>query len=59
MCFSDRFRAQGKDGAVAVVTCIVARRDIPIVRAAIAAADPNAFITVEESRPMSRGYFRH
>ncbi len=53
------FMAQGKDGAVAVVTCIVARRDIPIVRAAIAAADPNAFITVEESRPMSRGYFRH
>jgi uncharacterized protein YebE (UPF0316 family) len=53
------FTAQGKDGAVTVVNCIVARKDIAKVRALIEAADPHAFITLDEARPLQRGYFRH
>jgi uncharacterized protein YebE (UPF0316 family) len=53
------FTAQGKDGTVAVVNCAVARKAIPTVRAIIEQADPHAFITVDEVRPLSRGYFRH
>lgn len=53
------FMAQGKDGTVAVVNCIVARKDIPRVRALIEQADPTAFITLDEARPLQRGYFRH
>jgi len=53
------FMAQGKDGAVTVVTCVVARREAASVRTVIERADPHAFITVDEARPLSRGYFRH
>ena len=53
------FMAQGKDGTVTVVNCAVARKDIPRVRDLINEVDPNAFITVDEVRPLHRGYFRH
>jgi uncharacterized protein YebE (UPF0316 family) len=53
------FTAQGKDGTVTVVNCIVARKDIAAVRALIDAADPAAFVTLDEARPLQRGYFRH
>ena len=53
------FTAQGKDGAVTVVNCAVTRKEIPTVRAIIEQVDPHAFITVDEVRPLSRGYFRH
>lgn len=52
------FTAQGKDGAVTVVNCIVARREIAKVRALIEQADPGAFVTLDESRPLYRGHFR-
>jgi uncharacterized protein YebE (UPF0316 family) len=53
------FTAQGKDGTITVVNAAVARRDIPAVRALVDRVDPNAFITVDEVRPLRRGYFRH
>jgi uncharacterized protein YebE (UPF0316 family) len=53
------FTAQGKDGVVTVVNCIVARKDVAKVRALIEQADPAAFITLDEARPLQRGYFRH
>ena len=53
------FTAQGKDGMVTVVNCIVARKDIAVVRALIEQADPSAFVTLDEARPLNRGYFRH
>jgi uncharacterized protein YebE (UPF0316 family) len=53
------FTAQGKDGMVTVVNCAVARKQIPAVRAIIDQVDPNAFITVDEVRPLQHGYFRH
>jgi len=53
------FMAQGKDGTVTVVNCAVTRKDIPAVKAIVDEVDPNAFITVDEVRPLRRGYFRH
>ena len=52
------FEAQGKDGPVTVVNCAVARKDISAVREIIFRADPHAFVTVDEVRPMQRGHFR-
>jgi uncharacterized protein YebE (UPF0316 family) len=52
------FTAQGKDGPVTVVNCAVARKDIATVREIIFKADPHAFVTVDEVRPMQRGHFR-
>ncbi len=52
------FTAQGKDGPVTVVNCAVARKDIAAVRAIIFQADPHAFVTVDEVRPLQRGHFR-
>jgi uncharacterized protein YebE (UPF0316 family) len=53
------FMAQGKDGTVTVVNAAVPRKDIPAVRAIIDEADEHAFVTVDEVRPLRRGYFRH
>ena len=51
--------AQGKDGTVTVVNCAVTRKEIGTVRDLILKADPHAFVTVDEVRPLQRGYFRH
>jgi|YNPNPStandDraft_1061719.scaffolds.fasta_scaffold24506_3 uncharacterized protein YebE (UPF0316 family) len=53
------FPAYGREGTLIVVHCVVSRRDAPHVRAIIEQNDPAAFVTVEEARPMQRGYFRH
>ncbi|MBN1310222.1 MAG: DUF2179 domain-containing protein [Anaerolineae bacterium] len=52
------FAAQGKCGDVSVVHCAVSRRKAPAVRTLVERADPEAFITLEEVRPLRRGYFR-
>ena len=52
------FTGQGKDGSIALLTCAVSRKDIQSVRAMIIGLDPAAFITVEEVKPLHRGYFR-
>jgi uncharacterized protein YebE (UPF0316 family) len=52
------FIAQGKGGEVAVINCAVLRREVPIVRALIVRADPEAFITLDEVRPLRHGHFR-
>lgn len=53
------FTAQGKDGTVTVVNCAVNRRAVSAVHALILQVDPQAFVTVDEVRPLQRGYFRH
>lgn len=53
------FTAQGKDGTVTVVNAIVERKHIASVRAIVERTDPAAFITLDEARPLQRGYFRH
>ncbi len=49
----------GKEGNITVVNCIVARRDVSSVRSVIDSVDSTAFITIDEARPLQRGYFRH
>ena len=52
------FAGQGKEGNISLLSCAVSRKDIPAVRALIVELDPAAFITLEEMRPLHRGYFR-
>lgn len=50
--------ALGRDGAVALLNCDVRRRQVGKVEQIIVDADPQAFITAEEVRPVQRGYWR-
>jgi uncharacterized protein YebE (UPF0316 family) len=52
------FSAQGKDGRMTVLNCAVKRKDVSNVRAIILGVDADAFITVDEVRPLQRGFFR-
>jgi uncharacterized protein YebE (UPF0316 family) len=49
---------RGKDGTVAILTTSVRRRDIDRVRRKVLQADPESFLTVEEVRPLHRGFWR-
>ena len=49
---------RGRDGTVTVLNLSITRRQLPEVRRIATQVDPNAFITVEEIRPLRRGYFR-
>jgi uncharacterized protein YebE (UPF0316 family) len=49
---------RGRDGTVAVINCSVRRRDIRRVQQQVKDIDPKAFITVQEVRPLHRGFFR-
>lgn len=49
---------RGRDGTVSILTTSVRRRDIEPVRQVVLAADPEAFVTLTEVRPLHRGYFR-
>ncbi len=51
------FVARGRDGNLTVVNSAVTRKEAHAVEAAIRQADPQAFITVDEVRPLRRGYF--
>ncbi len=50
--------ARGKDGTVSVLNCSVKRRQVRAVQKSIAEIDPDAFVTVEDIRPLHRGYWR-
>jgi uncharacterized protein YebE (UPF0316 family) len=52
------FAGRGKDGTVAVISCSVARRDINSLKSQVYKIDSEAFITVEEIRPLHRGFWR-
>lgn len=49
---------RGKDGTVSIITCSVRRKDIDQVRSRVLEIDPEAFVTVEEVRPLHRGFWR-
>ena len=44
----------GARGPVNVTVCIVRRREVPRMQAVALRADPNCFITVEDTKPMRR-----
>jgi len=49
---------RGKDGTVSVINCSIQRKDIRNLKIEISRIDPDAFITVEEIRPLHRGFWR-
>ena len=49
---------KGKDGAVSILTTSVRRRDIDPVRNEVLQADPDAFVTLSDVRPLHRGFWR-
>lgn len=50
--------AQGREGQVAMLHVVTQRREVPRVRQVAEAADPAAFISIEEARSVSRGWLR-
>jgi uncharacterized protein YebE (UPF0316 family) len=48
----------GKDGMVSVINSSVRRRDLTRLQRKVEQIDPEAFLTVEEVRPLHRGYWR-
>lgn len=49
---------RGKDGTVSVLNCSVKRRQVRAVQQSINKIDPDSFVTVEDIRPLHRGYWR-
>jgi uncharacterized protein YebE (UPF0316 family) len=49
---------RGKDGTVAVLNASVLRKDIDRVHGLVAECDPSAFVTVQDVRPVRRGFWR-
>jgi uncharacterized protein YebE (UPF0316 family) len=49
---------RGKDGTVTVINCSIRRRDITKIQRQIARIDPDAFVSIEETRPLHRGFWR-
>jgi uncharacterized protein YebE (UPF0316 family) len=48
----------GKNGMVSVVNATLRRKEVASARSIAQDADPNVFVTVEDVRPLARGYFR-
>lgn len=50
--------ARGKDGMVGLMEVGVLRKDVDKVETIVRDADPDAFITTEDVRPLRRGFWR-
>jgi len=50
--------ARGKDGMVSMLSVSVLRKDVGKIEKLVYEADPEAFVTTEEVRPMRRGFWR-
>ncbi len=50
--------ARGKDGMVSLLNCSLQRKDVVRAEQTVREADPEAFITSEEVRPLRRGFWR-
>lgn len=49
---------RGRDGTVSVVLSSVRRRDVTRLQRQVSKVDPEAFVSVEEVRPLHRGFWR-
>jgi uncharacterized protein YebE (UPF0316 family) len=49
---------RGKDGTVTIINCSIKRSHITKIQNQISEIDQDAFITVEEIRPIHRGFWR-
>lgn len=52
------FAGQGRDGAVNVLLITVRRKDVEAVQKLVLGIDQSAFITIEDVRPVWRGFYR-
>jgi len=50
--------ARGRGGMVTLLQCNVLRKDMDNVETIVLEADPEAFVTADEVRPIRRGYWR-
>jgi len=50
--------ARGRDGMVSILHCSVMRRDLDLLESISMEADPKAFITTENVRPLRAGFWR-
>lgn len=50
--------ARGKDGMVTLISCSVLRKQVDKVHRIVDDIDPVAFVTVEDVRPVRRGFWR-
>jgi uncharacterized protein YebE (UPF0316 family) len=50
--------ARGRDGFVSLLTVSVLRKDVARAEAVVREADPEAFMTADDVRPMRRGFWR-
>ena len=50
--------ARGKNGTVTMLQTNVKRKDMDNIETIVLEADPDAFITLDEVRPVRRGYWR-
>jgi uncharacterized protein YebE (UPF0316 family) len=50
--------ARGKDGMVTLLNCLVLRKNVDKARQLVNEIDPDAFITIEDVRPVRRGFWR-
>lgn len=51
--------SRGRDGTVLMILCSVFRRDVDRITHEICDIDKDAFITVEDVRPLNRGFWRN
>jgi uncharacterized protein YebE (UPF0316 family) len=49
---------RGRDGTVDVLNCSVPRKQVGELKRLVERTDPDAFITVEDVRPVQRGFWR-
>ena len=49
---------RGREGSVSVINSTVRRRDVMQVQELATTADPDCFVTVDEVRPLRRGFWR-
>jgi uncharacterized protein YebE (UPF0316 family) len=50
--------ARGRDGVVSLLSVSVLRKDVARAEQAVRDADPEAFMTAEDVRPMRHGFWR-
>jgi uncharacterized protein YebE (UPF0316 family) len=49
---------RGKDGMVSIIHCSVLRKQVDPVQKLVNEIDPEAFITIEDVRPLKHGFWR-
>ncbi len=49
---------RGRNGTVTLLSCAVRRKEIDHAETVVMEADPTAFVTVEDVRPVRRGFWR-